>query len=349
MRVSKQKTWDTLRNAYLRRGLVFFLGAGVSLATGVPTWDELVNRLAGSRDSGGVRDALQGRGFSLPMIASVLEDHFRSRGSFIEALRHELYCDTPLAPLLDRNVGSTLRKKTSARFVTAVIKKNSTLRAIAAFCCRKSGRTFVPNARVKAVVSFNLDNLLEAYSEARYRQTIFRSVIHPGSTSAPSLINVHHIHGIIPPTGTVGRVVITENDFFDVFGESVGAHKYTVLYLLREFTCVFVGLSLRDDNLRQLLHYSRRERMEAIGDRVPERYRDHALNRHFAVLQRDETRVDESIARGLKRLGVTPIWIDAYEEIAYDLAYVYEAGGSTWESVFDPPAGVEAEDSPTSS
>jgi hypothetical protein len=80
-------------------------------------------------------------------------------------------------------------------------------------------------------------------------------------------MSVYHIHGYLPPTREPAeRVVLTETDYFDVFAEPLGAFTYTFLYLLREFSCIFIGLSMRDDNLRRLLYYSARERLSSMAD-----------------------------------------------------------------------------------
>ena len=99
---------------------------------------------------------------------------------------------------------------------------------------------------------------------------------------------------------------------------------------------------MRDDNLRRLLYYSALERKDAFSGSVERAYRDGATREHFAILKRDEGRVDEAIAAGLKRLEVKPVWIDTYDEIAYDLAYVYEGTGDSWSNVFDPPFEMDA-------
>ncbi|HEU0079649.1 MAG TPA: SIR2 family protein [Longimicrobiaceae bacterium] len=48
--------------------------------------------------------------------------------------------------------------------------------------------------------------------------------------------------------------VFTEQEYFDFFNRPTSIYNYTFLHLLREFPCLFIGLSLKDDNIRRLLH-----------------------------------------------------------------------------------------------
>ena len=46
-------------------------------------------------------------------------------------------------------------------------------------------------------------------------------------------------------------MVLTEQDYFDVFNDNTRLFNYTLLHLLREHSAVFVGLSLQDENLHR--------------------------------------------------------------------------------------------------
>ena len=36
-------------------------------------------------------------------------------------------------------------------------------------------------------------------------------------------------------------------------------YTYTLLHMFREYRCLFIGLSMTDENIRRLLHYSKDE------------------------------------------------------------------------------------------
>src|SRR5437588_11846295 len=120
---------------------------------------------------------------------------------------------------------------------------------------------------------------------------------------------------------------------------------YTLLYFLRMHPCLFVGLSLRDDNIRRLLHYSQIELQSSIKERS--RQHDELQKtiaqdrqptlRHYAVMKRTkDPRVDQLTERSLGSLGVQVLWLDCFEQLPSRLGEVYGSGGECWDSVYEP-------------
>ena len=87
-------------------------------------------------------------------------------------------------------------------------------------------------------------------------------------------------------------------------------------------------MSMNDENIRRLLHYStseRRQRAVERGEHSPER----TGLRHFAILRRSGTAtLDKLTDISLRRLGTRVLWIDDFAEIPNRLAYVY--GEKPW-------------------
>ena len=55
-------------------------------------------------------------------------------------------------------------------------------------------------------------------------------------------------------------------------------------YLLCEYFCLFIGLSLNDDNIRRLLHYSKVEREHSFEREGVSQPDEREIIRHFAIL-----------------------------------------------------------------
>ena len=299
------KKWSNLRSAYERKGVVPMLGAGVSVGSGIPGWDALLAKFASrTKTEQHVFEQLRSRGFSLSAIADALAQLYESRETFIGNVRDVLYADFPF----DRS--PTPHSQLAAQFVAHTKKNNLTLRAVAALCCRSIKGSYYPNPKIRCVVSFNLDSLLEAFTESNYGRPVLRTVEHSAVSTAAQLISVYHLHGYLPfgnenkPKLPYGNVVLTENDYFDFFGNPLGAFSYTFLYLLREHSCLFIGLSMRDDNLRRLLYYSARERRSTLSAFAPSKRADEMIKRHYAVLVREDDKMDEVIERGLGAIDV---------------------------------------------
>lgn len=334
-----------------RYGLVLAIGAGVSRASLLPDWRELIARLI--EDRFGTRDlfnALDNQRLDLSAIASMVREKYSSDEQFVETVRSCLYHDFPLlhseAP--DR----------SELLVRHVLKDNQTMRALAAMCATRTGpsrsdasafRThlgFTANPFVRAIVTFNLDTVLREYIEARYGSPpLVRTIEGAASNRRVGRINMYYVHGNLRFDSKAGRVdkessqlVLTESQYFDTFNNPTSIFTYSLLHLLREHVVIFVGLSMTDKNLRRLLYYSHSERVrdlerKAVGS--PEDKRRRSL-RHLALLMRPrDDRVRDSVELALESLGVRTYWYTSHDQVGQALGAIYEASGQNWASVFD--------------
>lgn len=331
--------WKNLQAIYRERGLVLAVGAGVSVGSGIPSWPDLLRRVS-EKIQGHVTtfDTLLRYHFGLPAIATLLQEGYPSRGEFVNAVRDSLYQDFPFYP-------GGYPKRDVQRMVEFVKETNHTLQAVAAICAlkRKGGQGYDPNVRIKAVVTFNLDALFQAYVLARFRSRLVRTIERPSASWNPGKIPVYHVHGFLRFDSKVGNpkkeapdaMVLTEQDYFDVFNNPTSIFTYTFLHLLREHSFLFIGLSMNDDNLRRLLHYSKSERARSyLAEGSPLRAKRDVI-RHFAVMAKPRNpEAREVIQSSLDGLGVRVLWVHRFSEIPKRLQEVYESGGDKWEEVF---------------
>lgn len=334
-------SWERLRETYARDGIFLALGAGVSVGSQLPNWRGLIQRLVSVHlDSGDSQlfEDLEHSGLALPVIASLLEERSSDRSEFIERVRDALYLNFPYYP-------EGVTKSNRRRFVRTIQGTNPTLRSVASLCAvpAENGRTYEANPRIRAIVTFNLDALLQAYVYARYEQRLVRTIERPSASRVADKISVYHMHGFLRFDTKAGDLskeapdaaVLTEQDYFDFFNEPTSLFNYTFLYLLREFSCLFIGLSMQDDNIRRLLHYSKVERLRGyLSERVTSVSRE-KLVRHYAVLKRSgKAHVDEAIEDTLDPLATEVLWVGDYAEVPVQLAGMYRSAGGNWEAVF---------------
>ena len=100
-------------------------------------------------------------------------------------------------------------------------------------------------------------------------------------------------------------MVFTEQDYFNFYNDPTSLFNYTFLYLLREATCLFVGLSMQDENIRRMLHLSKMERVQdLIREGVKHKKARERSFRHFVILKRCEMHlIDKALQQSLLRLG----------------------------------------------
>jgi hypothetical protein len=234
---------------------------------------------------------------------------------------------------------------------------------------KKEESPFEANPNVHAVVTLNMDALLQSYVNARTKKRLLRTVERPSAKRYPGRINVYHIHGYLhfdmrhedksrdkPEAERQARdapdaVVLTEQDYYNFYNDPNSLFNYTFLYLLREYSCLFVGLSMDDENIRRLLHYSKMERMralerrrgkpiEAVADpQERERYVQElreACARHVAILARNKnSEVDRAQEETLRPLGVSVAWVDeGFKGLPRKMGSLYRTAGEEWEKVY---------------
>lgn len=349
--MSQSKGWKALHEVYDERGLTLALGAGVSSGCGLPSWAGLLERLARHTPKGDktpLYECLKGE-YSLPAVASVIET-FYEKAEFTEAVKRHLYEDFPFR----KGVKGRNRKP----FIKYVKKHNRTMASVASFCAVREGpEHFVPNPRVHAIINTNYDSVFRAYMGRRYRMSrrspnslgadrLVRTIERPSAGSKYGRMPVYYVHGFIRfdtdtedmQSGAADLRVLTEQEFFNFFNNPNGMFNYSFLHLLREYPCLFVGMSLKDDNVRRLLHYSKKERKAAyMTEGREEADAERRSVRHFAILKRPEG--DELVKAtriSLRRLGVTALWVKEHDHIRNRLRDLYESTKPDlkWKEVF---------------
>ena len=323
---------EGLRTAWRHKQLVLFLGAGVSIAYGIPTWKNLVLEMLfdQTEHAGRLKRLLPHYRRALAswladyfeynpvILARIIEDNLRKRKGptrgtedpFLRNIRDHLYA---------------AHKSTSRR---------TALSAIADLIQKSDGN-------IPAIVNFNFDDLLEA-------ELGMRNVEHLSVTSderrAHGSLPIIHPHGFIPRTGDLSRtkVIFTERHYH-ALTETVFHWALTeIVSHLRHHTVLFIGLSMSDPSLRRLLDACRNsdipshwqlqkrheirdhERFEAAQD-IDRRARDWAqlLEARGTKGPHDLLDIIDSALRQadtydrelFQQMGVKTIWLNDFNDI----------------------------------
>lgn len=320
--------WATRRNRaigevadkYRLGRFSLFLGAGVSSSAGLPDWDTLLNSLFVS------------------MLTDESQNRVTDNEGILSIVKRLRQIDGPSALMLARYVRrglSTGSKVEQDQFVQAVTKQlyglrnrrfslqSPLIKAIANLCTPT--RT---GAKVRSVITYNFDDLVERELETRGLQ--YRSIFEEVDLAAPEELPVYHVHGFLPEERSKysalerSTLVFSEEGYHQIYGEPYHWSNLIQLSALKETTCVMVGLSLTDPNLRRLLEIAAksvdRPRHFAFLRRVDvEKFTKEdgktairaALSTTRSFLERHHN-LNEEVMR---ELGVTVIWYESYDEI----------------------------------
>jgi hypothetical protein len=225
-----------------------------------------------------------------------------------------------------RAVQRTFDAAAAERIVEHVRAQNPTLESVYNLAVTEKNARLQANPRIHCIVNFNLDSLMEAYDSARNAikgapdvVRCLRTIQGPSHDRILGRINIYHPHGYLRfdrREGMLGREaatrVLAEHEFFDFYNRTTEVFTYTTLFMFREYHCLFIGMSMTDDNVRRLLFYSKSER-----DRGRKREgRELEEPRHFVILcNRDmSSSLRDFTDTTLVAFGVLPLWVGHFDE-----------------------------------
>lgn len=322
--------WKEIRNERLTRlseeyknnSMSLFLGAGVSIAAGMPDWTSLLDSLF------------------VNLVAKQLNTGIDARDEEVDDLVKRLRGIDDPSPLLtarylrrgivDSTVGDIQPfldevTKTLYRLYDKRGSKTSPLLAALAQMCipRRSG------PKVNTVVTYNFDDLFEIELD-RYqvqRKSIYREVDRYSNDDLP----VYHVHGFLPRNKNgyekleEATFVFSEENYHEVFLDPYHWSNLVQLSQLRDQTCLMAGLSLTDPNLRRLLEISARKsgfsKHYALMKRMS--YEDFAFEQQKKIVSSRRTVIQKFLDshHALKEelfseLGLNIIWYENYDELS---------------------------------
>lgn len=277
-----------LSDAYRDGSLCLVLGAGVSSSCGLPGWLDLLNdifastgQITKSADSSiGFEDAQKAFGASAALV---------------------------MGRYLSEALGEDFRHTVHGCLYRGAVEPSPLVRAIRKICkFPREGRG------LDSIITFNFDDLIEqslAEQEVPFT-SIYSEEIRPEARSLP----IYHVHGFIPQDmSSIGdsALVFSEDAYHDQYGDHYAWSNLIQLQNYRSKTCLFIGLSFSDPNLRRLLHISA-ARLKGMAQGINPR--------HFVVLVRHPDphsgkRIDNLRQLDALKFGLTTIWVERYEDI----------------------------------
>jgi len=332
-----------LRRAWRERRLVLFLGAGVSAQWGIPSWKNLVLALLFDQTA----NARRMRGMwphYRRALSEWLIDYFEYNPVILARVVKTDAADH------DPDFRATVRDHLYADYERAKARRPpgggppTTLDAVVQLL-ERSGR----RGNVRAVVTFNFDDLLEQALTAR---GLPFHVIHDDQRPLGHGIPIVHPHGFLPLAGTLppSPIVFTEDEYHHLTDSVFHWALTRIVSYLRECTVLFVGLSMSDPSLRRLLDASHRpgtrpdhwqvQQRHAVGPadkpRVMQQVTERARH-HGAVLGDEEMKDTQALSEAIdavlrqadtydrrlfETMGIKTIWLSDYADLPTLLARI---------------------------
>lgn len=283
-----------LKGALIDNQLTLVCGAGVSMDSSIPTWNELLVNILNDVYSND-RDSSTENKVSAESLLSLMPQSNLILGKYLKLILKDDFNKTvqkhlylyynffyelePINPNLETNM------------MKAIVELSRP---------KRSGK------RLESIITFNFDDLIErALSNHNIDHT---SIWKEGQAYGIDALPIFHVHGFLPNERDVEEpnLVFSEEAYHSQF---IDPYSWANLIQLNTFStniCLFVGLSLSDPNLRRLLDISWRRNQRC---------------KHYIIMKKSpqNSRTDEIAAmlfeQDANSLGLNVIWCSDFSDI----------------------------------
>ncbi|WP_342415016.1 TIR domain-containing protein [Paenibacillus sp. FSL R10-2782] len=274
--------------------LTLVCGAGISVSAGVPTWNILLNKLLEA------------------MMKRISNNHnininFENTSDF-----NVKYSNLIIGKYLKNNLGNEFQDEVRRALYSGDITLNDTIDAIT-----NLARPQRDKRSLDSIITFNFDSLIEENLNNNNikNQPIYCEGIKHKSDEIP----IYHVHGYLPRFGDIpheSKIVFSEDSYHSQFIEPFSWSNLIQLNKLNQNTCLFIGLSLTDPNMRRLLDVSIRKN--------PDKLLNHYIIKKLPIIYNQSKEEVDTLAYFLEEqdateLGLNVIWIKSFEEIPHIL------------------------------
>jgi hypothetical protein len=340
----EQKTKDAralwvgeLKQAYLREGLTLYVGAGVSMSLGLPSWNELMQSLTVAMMSRKVNSAaetlkdLQAEARTatidlllkqvqqqkqpekpILMMARAIKDEFRDDLHAHVALHlYRALKVGALSPALSVLLGLIVGTFRTGAAGDMKLPSSELLDAIVALVRPQRGVS-----GVNAIVNYNYDDILEERLRRESVQCV--TVLSGQDKIAPHKLPSYHVHGVLPVRAYManqttldqiptGNFVFSEDEYHKEYADPYRWSNLTQIGLLGRSKGLFVGLSLQDPNHRRLI--------DVTHQQYPE-------NWNYAILPRAAPPANEDTKDAIIRNLAEAVETESFRKIGVKVCWV---------------------------
>jgi len=303
-KAERKRTYDkaiAVLSQRLHAGILSLVcGAGVSMGAGIPSWNSLLLRLLES------------------MMVKISQDHSISLCNSDANKFQKRY--GPSALVVGKYLKTNLGNDFLPQLRDVLYSENPTTCDIidAIVELARPQRNGKP---LDSIITFNFDGMIE--ENLKKHSIRHKAISTEGTRNAPNELPVYHVHGYLPREGRIKKdaeIVFSEDAYHSQFIEPFSWSNLIQLNKLSQNTCLFVGLSLRDPNLRRLLDVSNRKN--------PSRILSHYIVKKVPNFASSSDKVDDLAflleEQDANELGLNVVWVQELKEIAQLLRKIGE-------------------------
>lgn len=301
----RKKHIEQLKSEYENDNIVLFLGAGASKDAKIATWNNLISEL-----------------FVTLIDKQLSKNHIQIEKYEKYKIISEIIKQNGNSPLLQTRFLRNGFEDDFEKIVTEILYKNAIDKSD---LLEEIGQLCVPNRGkwgIRAIINYNFDDLIE--KTLKRLRVKHQSIYSEGMIPDYGELGIYHVHGFLPQDKkmydnlTKSLLVFSEEGYHKLMLEPYNWANITQLNYMINNTCVFIGLSMTDPNMRRLLEIAAQKRID-----IKDTCRHYALMQRFSINSSNKSdsiksfeNVNEALQESLyEELGINVIWFDYYSEI----------------------------------
>ncbi|MBU7045395.1 MAG: SIR2 family protein [Theionarchaea archaeon] len=273
-RISRQEQISELTTAYRNEELVLVLGSGISTEHNLPDWNTLLQKLLINAFMIEMEEPKERSSDLAKLFTSI----FPLSPLVAARYLHEYYRDNPKSGENGISFEEAIRE---ALYEEMNLEDESPLyKEILQFCIAPDKS---PN--LDCIITYNYDDILKTYLSALDIDIPYETIYSSGANPPRGVVPIYHVHGFLPQNKRLtkeNRIILSEDMYHQQYLETYNWSNMVQIEKFRDKTCLFIGVSFTDPNLRRLLDIAKSLRGESA------RY-------HYCIRKRDDPKVVEDI------------------------------------------------------
>lgn len=224
----RDKSLEMAKTCLTEENFTLFLGAGVGRSLDLPSWDNLLKNMISTCKQREFKDG------DIEKLTKVCYNSSIVMGRFVRMMMEKKSNDEDYYQCLhDALYGgiSAYRSPLIDEICNLVNSKKS---------------------QAQSIITYNFDDVMERALKERGigNYSVF------GQNQPQQLFPIYHVHGFVPYANKddIKSVpVLSEEEYHRVYASSYNWSNVEQIHALSRTTCIFIGLSMTDPNLRRLL------------------------------------------------------------------------------------------------
>lgn len=310
-----------LKEAFNGGNLNFVLGAGISSEFGIPKWDNLLQRL--------LMTTIEQESEKAVVLSKFFSKIFNPSSLIAGRFLEESLKDDKIKNKFEKNVREALYKTYDENSRSLIIDE------IIKFCLAPGNS---PN--LDGIITYNYDDIIETKLKEKNLDMQFESVFGQAINPDNNVLKIYHVHGFLPRNGIIGnenKITLGEFVYHEQYSNTYSWNNIVQINKFRDKTCLFIGTSLTDPNIRRLLDIAKTQRKSnkfhfIFKKKTNKTWLKNSLNKLLdenPEIKNDKNninlKIDETIdflielknrfeEKDSESLGVKTVWIDDYDQ-----------------------------------